>query len=109
MTMVQEGSGDAAADCRSDDAQFGHQLSERSWIERLRSVGERVVGIVMHFDEQAVGSSGDRSAGHRRNFVAASGAMRRIGPHRQVRKFLDHRNRRQIKGVARPRSHRMTL
>ncbi len=54
----------------------------------------------MNFDEQAIGAGSDGGAGHRRHFVAASGAVRRIGKHRKVRKFLDNGNGRDVKSVA---------
>lgn len=43
--------GDAAADGRRDDAELGHELRELIFVERLRAVAERVVGIVVHLDE----------------------------------------------------------
>src|SRR5215475_309087 len=91
----------AAADGRSDNPKLRHQLSERFWLERLRAVGKRMLWIVVYFDEQTVRTRGDRSARHRWNFVAAAGSVRRIAPHRQMRKFLDNRYCSNVEGVAR--------
>src|ERR1700720_3149707 len=91
---------DASADRGCDDAKFSHKLGESVGLKRLRAVGERGVGIVVNFNEQAVSSGGNRSAGHGRHFVAAPGAVRRIGKHGQVRKFLDDRDGRDVESVA---------
>src|SRR2546423_673199 len=84
--------GHAAAYRRSDDTELGHELIELAGLERLRAVGEGMVGIVVYFDEQAVGAGGHSGASHGGNFVAASGAMRRVGEHGKVREFFDHGN-----------------
>src|SRR4051812_43318110 len=76
--------GHAAAYGGSDDAELGHELIELAGFERLRAVGEGMVGIVVDFDEQAVGAGGHRGTSHGGNFVAASGAMRRVGEHGKV-------------------------
>ncbi len=47
-------------------------FSNWSKIERLRAVGKRVLGIVVDFEQQAIGARGDRGARHGRNFVAKS-------------------------------------
>jgi len=74
-----------------------------------------VVGIVVNFDEQAIGAGGHRRAGHRTDFVAASGTVRRIGENWKMRKFLDDGDGGDIQRVAKvrikvrmPRSQRMT-
>ena len=54
------GSGDGPADGGSDDAQLGHEFFKLIEEERLRAVGKRVLGIVVHFEEQAVGAGRDR-------------------------------------------------
>src|SRR5262249_13137489 len=53
------------------------------------------------FNKEAVGTCGDGGPGHGRDFVAASRAVRRIGPHGQVRKLLDYWYRGKIERVAR--------
>src|SRR5258708_12581992 len=45
---------DAAADGWGDDAELAHELRELARLERLRAVGERVVGVVVDFDQQAL-------------------------------------------------------
>src|SRR5216683_7793799 len=60
-----------------------------------------MVRIVVYFDEQPVSSGGNRSARHRRYFVATSGAVGRIGKHRKVGKFFDNRNGGDIERIAR--------
>src|ERR1700676_1303468 len=70
--------GHAAADGWGDNAKLGHKLGKGSGLERLRAVGEGMVGVVWDFDEEAVGACCYCSAGHRRNFVAAAGAVRRV-------------------------------
>jgi hypothetical protein len=41
-----------------DDAELGHELSEVVGVKGLCPVGERVIGVVVDFDEEAVGASG---------------------------------------------------
>src|SRR5689334_19089855 len=48
-----------------------------------------MVGVVVHFDEQAIRTGSHGSASHGWNFVAAASAVRRIGNHREMREFLD--------------------
>ena len=43
-----------APERRHDDAQLVHQPLELLWLEGLRAVRERAVGVVVHLDEQAV-------------------------------------------------------
>ena len=50
---------------RSDQAKLRHQLAELLGEQGLRAVAERMVGIVMDFDEQAVGAGGHRGARRR--------------------------------------------
>src|SRR5262245_61560231 len=94
---------DAAADCRRDDPQLGHQPIELRWEHRLRAVAEGVIRIAVHLDDQAVGAGGHRGAGHRRHHVAPSGAVARVGDDRQVAELADDRDRRDVEGVARRR------
>jgi len=66
----------------------------------LRAIGKRVIGVVVDFDEEAIGAGGDSGAGHGRHFVAAAGAVRRIRKHRKMRKFFDDRDGGDVEGVA---------
>src|SRR5215813_13143899 len=94
------GSRHPAADGRGNNSELCHQLRESFGFEGLSAIGKRMLRIVVHFDQQTVRTRGDRSARHRRNFVAPAGSVRRISPHRQMRKFLDNRYCSNVKGVA---------
>ena len=50
-----------------------HQLRELRGIERLRAIRKRVIGIVVHFDEQSIGSGGYGGTSHRHNFISTPG------------------------------------
>src|SRR5690242_13502600 len=54
----------------------------------------------MDFDEEAIGASGYGGSGHGGNFIAATGAVRRIGDHREMRKFFDDGDSCDVEGVA---------
>src|SRR6185503_21109035 len=58
------------------------------------------VRIVVHLDQQCVGAGGDRSTRHRGDFVPQTSSVRRIGSYRQMRKFVDDRNRADVEGVS---------
>src|SRR5207302_1469593 len=92
---------EAAAYGWGDDAQLGHELVELAGLERLCAIGESVIGVVVDFDEQAVGARGYRCSSHRRNFVAAPSAVRRIGEHGEMGEFFDDGNGSDVEGVAR--------
>src|SRR6266849_1078098 len=94
-------SGHAAADGGGDDAELGHELGEVSGLEGLRAIGKSVVGVVVDFDEQAVGAGGYGGAGHGRNFVAAPGTVGGVGEHGEMRKFFDYGDGGDVERVAR--------
>src|SRR5260370_12813206 len=50
---------DAPANGGSDDAQLRHQPIELRREHRLRPIAERMGGIAVHLDDQAVGAGGD--------------------------------------------------
>jgi len=54
-------------------------LGEGGGFEGLCAVGEGVIGVVVDFDQEAVGAGGYGGSGHGRDFVAATGAVRRVG------------------------------
>ena len=54
----------------------------------------------MHLDQQRVGSGGNSSARHGRNFVTAAGAVRRVGGDGQVRELVHDRYSGDIQRVA---------
>jgi hypothetical protein len=66
----------------------------------LDPIGESFLGLVVDFDEQAVGSHGDCGARERKNLVALAGAVARIDEDGQVAAFLDGGNDRKVQSVA---------
>jgi len=66
----------------------------------LHAVGEGFVRFVMNFDEQAIGSDGDGSAGEGKNFVALAGAVARIDKDGQVAALLDRGDNGEVERVA---------
>src|SRR5579859_3929911 len=90
----------AAADGWGDDAELGHELGEGGGLQGLSAVREGVVGVVVDFDQQAVGAGGYRGAGHGGNFVAAAGAVGRVGQHWEVRQLFDYGDGGDVEGVA---------
>ena len=60
-----------------------------------------MIGVVVNFHQQAVGSGGDGGASHRQHHLAASGAVGWIGDDGQMGELLYHRNSGDIHGVAR--------
>src|SRR5882762_186048 len=76
---------DAAADCLGNQAQFADERRELVGEKSLRAVGDCFVGIGVDLDDDAVGSSGYRSACQRRDQIAAAGAVRGIADDGQVR------------------------
>src|ERR1019366_3071461 len=85
----------------SNDTQFGHEFFKLLEEERLGAIGKRMLRIVVHLEEQAIGARRNRRPSHGRNFVAASRAMRWVGNNGKVREFLDNRDRGDIERVAR--------
>ena len=88
---------------RPDDggeiAHLPHELLEHLGEQRLRSVGERELGVIVHFDEQPVRADGDGRARERQHFLSLAGSVRRIHEDRQVRDPLDVGDRREIERV----------
>jgi hypothetical protein len=60
----------------------------------------------VHFDNQPVGAGGHCRASHRCHHVATPGTMTGVGHDRQMAEFLDDRDRRDVKRVARGRLER---
>src|SRR5712691_8440229 len=85
---------------RSDQAKLRHQLAELLGEQGLRSVAERMVRIVMDFDEQTVGAGGHRGARHGCDFVATSGAVGGVADYGQVGELLHHRDGGNVHRVA---------
>ena len=67
----------------------------------LSAIASGLVGVMMDFDDQSIGSGGDRGPRHRQHLVAPPGPVRRIGNDRQMGKLLHDRNRRDVHRVSR--------
>src|SRR5204863_4618303 len=69
------GHGQAASHYRRDHAQLAHQRLELVRVEALRAVGQRLLGVVVDLDEQAVGAGRDRRPRHGDHLVPPAGAV----------------------------------
>ena len=58
-----------------DLANFGEEFSEFVGEDGLDAVGEGFVGLVVDFNEEAIGADGDGGAGERQDLVAFAGAV----------------------------------
>ena len=70
-------------------ADFGDEFSEFLRKDGLHAVGERFLGFVVNFDEEAIGTNGDGGTGERQDFVALAGAVRRIDEDGKMAAFFD--------------------
>jgi len=77
--------------------EFGELLRK----DRLHAVGERLVWLVMDFDEQAVSADGHRSAGKWQNLVALAGTVAGVNKDGQVAALFDRGDDGQVQGVPR--------
>ena len=66
---------DGAVEDLGDLLDFGDEGGEFFGEDGLHAVGEGFFGLVMDFDEEAVGANGDGGAGKWKNFVALAGAV----------------------------------
>src|SRR5713226_6980205 len=66
---------------------------------RLHAVGERFVGLVMHFDEEAISSHGHRCARKWEDFVTPACAVAGVDQNRQVAALFDCGHDRQIECI----------
>src|SRR5579863_8497943 len=69
-TMATVRNSDSPSHGRGDDAKLIHQLGELVREQGLRAVAQRVVGIVVHFNQQPVGAGRYRRARHGGHLVA---------------------------------------
>src|SRR5579863_132087 len=67
-----------------DLADLRHQFIELVGEQRLWAVGERLIGLVMHFDHQSIGADGDGGARQRSDLVALAGSVTGIDKDRQM-------------------------
>src|SRR2546426_8223378 len=87
-TIATVSNSDTPADRWSDHAKLAHQLAELLREQGLRAVAERMIGIVMDFDQQPVRARGDRGARHRRGLFAGAPGVRRGGARWEKAKHL---------------------
>jgi len=83
-----------------DLADFGLEFGEFGGEDGLHAVRESLFGLVMNFDEEAIGADSDRSAGEWENFVALAGAVAGVNEDRQVAALFDRGDDGEIEGVA---------
>ena len=69
--------------------------------EGLHAVGEGLVGLVMDFDEEAIGADGDSGARERQNFVPFAGAVAGIDKDGEMAALFYGRHDGEVEGVAR--------
>src|SRR5579884_3879522 len=90
---------DSAIQDGGDLLYLGHQPCELIGSDGLLAVAQGVVGIVMHFYHQAVGSDCDGCASERRNFVALPGSVTGIDQNGKMAQALHCGNNTQIERV----------
>ncbi len=88
MTVLRPVSIDVAVEDRGDLADFGLEFGEFGGEDGLHAVGEGFFGLVMDFDEEAVGADGYGGTGERKNCVALAGAVAGIDEGGQVAAFF---------------------
>ena len=84
-----------------DLADFGDEFGKFFGEDGLHAVGESFFGLVVNFDEEAIGTDRDGGARKRQNFVTLAGAVAGIDKDRKVAAFFDGRNNGEIECVAR--------
>jgi hypothetical protein len=84
-----------------DKGDFVHELYKLVGIERLCTVGEGFIGLVVHFDDQAIGADRSRGPSQGQNHIALAGAMARIHNDGQMAGPLHCGNDAEVKCIAR--------
>ena len=79
---------------------FGNQGGEFFRQNRLDSVGEGFFGLVMDFDQEAIGANSDSSTGERKDFVALAGAVGRVDEDGEMAALFHGGDDGEIEGVA---------
>ena len=97
---VWDSSVDMAVEDGGDLADFGGEFGEFGWEDGLDAVREGLFGLMMDFDEEAVGADSHGGAGERENFVALAGAVAGIDKDGQVAALFYRGNNSEIEGVA---------
>ena len=83
-----------------DLSDFGHEFGVFGGDDGLDAVAEGFFGLVMDFDEEAVGAYGDGGAGEGQDFVALAGAMTGIDENGEVAALFDGGHYGEVEGVA---------
>ena len=84
-----------------DGADFGDEVFVLRDGQRLRAVGEGALGVVVDFDDEAVGPDGDAGPRQRRDHVVLARPVRGVDDDRQVREAADGGDGREVERVAR--------
>src|SRR5690348_16339793 len=71
-----------------DLAHFTGELAKLFGEDGLHAVGKSLVGFVVNFDKQSVGTNCNGSARKRQNFVPLAGAVAGVDEDRQMAAFL---------------------
>ena len=88
-------------DYGGDLLDFLEELGVFGGEDGLDAVGEGFFGLVMNFDQEAVGAYGSCGEGQRKNFVALAGAVAGIDDDGKMAAFFDGGNDGEVEGVAR--------
>jgi len=91
---------DAAVEDGGDLANFGEEFGEFGGEDGLHAVGEGFFGLMVDFDEEAVGADGHGGTGERKNFVALAGAVAGIDHDGEMAAFVDGGDNGEVEGVA---------
>ena len=91
---------DRPAHHRRDLPHLRHQLIELIRIQRLHAVRQRLVRLMMDFDDQAIRADRHRGPRKRSDFVSLAGAVAGINNNRQVAEPLHRRDHAQVERVA---------
>ena len=95
-----DAAGQVAANHGGNLLKLVHHADKLVGIDGLRAVGERLFGLVVNFDQDAVGAGGDGRAGHGQHAVAPAGAVAGVDENGQVAEALDGGNDAEVERVA---------
>src|SRR5262249_42410070 len=83
-----------------DRAHLSNELEEHIRQQGLRSVGERVLRMVVNFHHYSIGACRDGRARHRQHLVSLAGAVRWVYDDWQMRTRLNRGHNREVERVA---------
>src|SRR5579863_6773851 len=92
---------EVAVEEAGNGADFDQEFGELGRDYGLDAVGEGFFGLVMYFDEEAVGTCGYGGARHGKNFVAFAGAVAGVDEYGEMAAFFDGGNYSEVESVAR--------